>query len=173
VQARAQELKISRTTVRTYLKHPEAVIAKPRPPRPSKLDPYKEQITQWVTEDHCTNCEVILERLQKQGYTGGISILKEFVHPLRPAVAGHAPVQRYETKPGEQLPFDWGECVYEEDGKARKFYGFTAILGYSRMRFITCVKRCDTPTLIRCFMEACEYFGGLTKVALTDRMKSV
>src|SRR5258708_18186912 len=41
------------------------------------------------------------------------------------------------------------------------------------MRFVTFVKRCDTPTLIRCLMEAFEYFGGLTKVALTDRMKSV
>lgn len=115
----------------------------------------------------------MLVRLQKQGYTGGISILKEFVHPLRPAVAGYAPVQRYETKPGEQLQFDWGEFVYEEAGVTRKFYGFAAILGYSRMRFLMFVKRCDTPTLIRCFMEACEYFGGLTKVALTDRMKSV
>lgn len=173
VQEIAQELSISRTTVRKYLKHPEAVLPTLRPPRPSKLDPYKEQITKWVTEDYCTNCEVIFERLQKLGYTGGISILKEFVHPLRPAVAGHAPVQRYETKPGEQVQFDWGEFVYEEEGQLRKFYGFTAILGYSRMRFITFVKRCDTPTLIRCFMEACEYFGGLTKVALTDRMKSV
>ena len=54
-----------------------------------------------------------------------------------------------------------------------KFYGFTAVLGYSRMRFVTFVKRCDTPTLIRCLMEAFEYFGGLTRVALTDRMKSV
>jgi len=54
-----------------------------------------------------------------------------------------------------------------------KFYGFTAVLGYSRMRFVTFVKRCDTPTLIRCLMEAFEYFGGLTKTALTDRMKSV
>jgi transposase len=173
VQEIAQELEISRTTVRKYLKNPEAVIRKPREPRPSKLDPFKEQIEKWVTEDHCTNCEVMLVRLQKQGYTGGISILKAFVHPLRPAVAGHAPVQRYETKPGEQLQFDWGEFVYENEGVAHKFYGFTAILGYSRMRFITFVKRCDTPTLIRCFMEACEYFGGLTKVALTDRMKSV
>jgi transposase len=120
-----------------------------------------------------TTLQVIFERLQKLGYTGGISILKEFVHPLRPAVAGHAPVQRYETKPGEQVQFDWGEFVYEYEGKKHKFYGFTAILGYSRMRFITFVKRCDTPTLIRCFMDACEYFGGLTRVALTDRMKSV
>jgi transposase len=63
--------------------------------------------------------------------------------------------------------------VYEQDGVMHKFYGFTAILGYSRMRFVTFVKRCDTPTLIRCLMEAFEYFGGLTKIALTDRMKSV
>ena len=152
---------------------PEIVMCKPRPPRPSKLDGYKEQIQKWVMEDHCTNCEVMLGRLQKLGYTGGISILKEFVHPLRPASAGHAPVQRYETKPGEQVQFDWGEFVYEHEGQMHKCYGFTAILGYCRMRFITFVKRCDTPTLIRCFMQACEYFGGLTKVALTDRMKSV
>jgi transposase len=173
VQEIAQELSISRTTVRKYLKHPEAVIPKPRPSRSSKLDLFGEQIKRWVREDHCTNCEVLFERLQKQGYTGGISILKAYVHPLRPAVAGHAPVQRYETQPGEQVQFDWGEFVYEHEGKAHKFYGFVAVLGYSRMRFVTFVKRCDTPTLIRCLMEAFEYFGGLTKIALTDRMKSV
>ena len=44
VQEIAQELKISRTTVRKYLKHPEAVMRKPRPPRPSKLDPFQQQI---------------------------------------------------------------------------------------------------------------------------------
>ena len=51
--------------------------------------------------------------------------------------------------------------IYEHEGKTHKFYGFTAILGYSRMRFVTEVSRCDTPTLIRCLMEAFEYFGGL------------
>lgn len=114
VQEIAQELSISRTTVRKYLKHPEAVIPKPRPARPSKLDLFQEQINTWVMEDHCTNCEVLFERLQKLGYTGGISILKEYVHPLRPAVAGHAPVQRYETKPGEQIQFDWVRRVGAE-----------------------------------------------------------
>jgi integrase-like protein len=62
---------------------------------------------------------------------------------------------------------------YEQDGVPRKVYGFTAILCYSRMRFVTFVKRCDGPTMIRCLMEAFEYFGGLPKAALTDRMKSV
>jgi transposase len=56
VQDIAQGLGISRTTVRKYLKNPEAVIRKPRAPQPSKLDPFKEQIKKWVMEDHCTNC---------------------------------------------------------------------------------------------------------------------
>src|SRR5438876_3496835 len=80
VQEIAQGLGISRTTVRKYLKNPEAVIRKPRALQPSKLDPFKEQIKKWVMEDHCTNCEVIFVRLQKLGYTGGISILKAHVH---------------------------------------------------------------------------------------------
>jgi hypothetical protein len=80
---------------------------------------------------------------------------------------------RYETKPGEQMQYDWGEVHYEQQGKDHKLYGFTAVLGYSRMRFVTFVKRCDTPTMIRCMMAAFEYFGGLPKAALTDRMKSV
>jgi transposase len=95
------------------------------------------------------------------------------VQPLRPAVTGHAPVQRYESKPGEQLQFDWGEFVYEHEGKKHKFYGFVAVLGYSRMRFVKLVKRSDTTTLIRCLMEAFESFGGFTKGVLTDRMKRV
>jgi transposase len=114
IQEIAQTLNISRTTVRKYVRHPEAVIPKPRPKRPSKLDPFKEQIRTWVVQDHCTNCEELLVRIQKLGYTGGYSILKEFVHPLRPAGAGHAPVKRYETKPGEQVQFDWGEFVRRE-----------------------------------------------------------
>ena len=127
----------------------------------------------WVQEDHLYNCVTMLERVRAQGYTGGISQLKAFVHPLRPPKGGRRPVRRYETKPGEQMQFDWGEFCYEADGVAHKVYGFTAILGYSRMRFVTFVKRADSPTLIRCLMEAFEYVGGVPQAVLTDRMKSV
>jgi transposase len=115
----------------------------------------------------------MLPRLFDMGYTGSLSVLKIFVHPLRPPQAGHAPVQRFETQPGEQVQFDWGVIKYEQEGAPRKLYGFTAVLCYSRMRFVTFAKRCDCPTMIRCLMEAFEYFGGLPKAALTDRMKSV
>jgi transposase len=137
------------------------------------LDPYKDQIRGWVQDDHLLNCVTMLARLQALGYTGHLSILKDFVHTLRPPKAGHFPVRRYETLPGEQLQFDWGEFRYEQDGVPRKLFGFAAILSYSRMRFICFSKRADTSTLIRALMAACEYFGGVPKAVLTDRMKSV
>jgi transposase len=167
----ARILGIARNTVRRYLRgKPEAV---PHSKRGSVLDAYKAQIRTWIQQDHLYNCETMLLRLQAQGYRGSLSTLKAFVHGLRPPKAGHYPVLRYETKPGEQMQYDWGEFHYEKDSKEHKLYGFAAVLSYSRMRFITFVKRCDTPTMIRCLLCAFEYFGGLPKAALTDRMKSV
>lgn len=173
IHAIAASLGLARNTVRKYLRTPNERVPQPRRKRDSKLEPFQDQIQQWVSQDHLYNCETMLPRLQALGYTGKVSVLRAFVHPLRPPAQGHQPVQRYETAPGEQLQFDWGEFRYERHGVLHKLYGFTAILSYSRMRFVTFVKRCDTPTMIRCLMEAFEYFGGLPKAALTDRMKSV
>lgn len=171
IRAIADETGIARNTVRKYLRGtPEAA---PRPRRDTKLDPFKAQIRRWIHEDRLLNCVTMLERLKTQGYTGSRSILKAFVSPLRPPRRGRRPVRRYETKPGEQMQIDWGEFLFEQDGQIHKLYGFTAVLGYSRMRFVCFTKRCDVATLIRCVMRACEYFGGLPKVILADRMKSV
>jgi transposase len=172
VRAIARELGLARNTVRRYARGAPQGGSRTR--RPSKLEPFKDQIRRWVGEDHLYTCETMLPRLRALGYTGQISILKDFVRPLRPPVAGaRRPVIRYETKPGEQLQFDWGEFVYEQDGKTHKVFGFTAVLSYSRMRFVTFVKRTDAPTLIRCLVAAFEAFGGLPRAVLTDRMKTV
>ena len=174
IHAIARTLGIARNTVRRYLRgKPEAVPRPKRPAKGSKLDPYKQHIRQWIQQDRLYNCETMLPRLQALGYAGSSSTLRAFVHTLRPRQAGQLPVLRYETQPGEQMQFDWAELHYEHDGKEHKLYGFTAILSYSRMRYVTFVKRCDTPTMIRCMMDTFEYFDGLPKAALTDRMKSV
>lgn len=167
----ARHLGLARNTVRKYLRG--AAVSARRPLRPMKLDPFKDQIRQWVQTDHLLNCATMLQRLRALGYTGGVSQLKTFVQPLRPAKAGRHPVRRYETKPGEQMQFDWGEFRYDQDGSYHKLFGFTAVLSYSRMRFVLFTKRCDVATLLHGIMAACEYFGGLPQSMLTDRMKSV
>ena len=167
----ARLLGLARNTVRKYVRG--AAVPASRPAKPSKLDPFKDQIRRWVADDHLFNCVTMLQRLRPLGYTGGISQLKAFVHHLRPPKAGRFPVRRYETAPGEQLQFDWGEFRYDQEGSYHKVFGFTAVLSYSRMRFVVFTKRCDVATLIRCILLACEYFGGLPRTMLTDRMKTV
>lgn len=171
IRAIAKELGLARNTVRKYLRGGHE--APPRPRRPSKLDPYKEQLRRWVCEDHLDNCEALVRRLQAAGYAGKTTLVKDFVRPLRPRARGGQPVLRYETQPGEQLQFDWGEFSYEQEGAARKLFGFTAVLSYSRMRYVVFAKRCDAPSLVRCLLEAFGSFGGLPRAVLTDRMKTV
>jgi transposase len=171
IRAIAKELGLARNTVRKYVRGEAG--ARARPKQPSKLDPYAERLRRWVCEDHQYNCETLVRRLQAIGYAGKTTLVKDFVRPLRPRVAGHQPVIRYETRPGEQLQFDWGEFVYEQDGATHKLFGFTAILSYSRMRYVVFAKRCDAPSLLRCLVEALAYFGGLPRAVLTDRMKTV
>ena len=144
IQDSAMTLGIARNTVRKYVRHPELVaMPHPRPNRRSKLDPVKEQVKQWISEDHCYTGEAMLPRLLAMGYTGSLSVLKAFVHPLRPPAGGHYPVIRYESKPGAPVQCDWGEFKYEQAGAPRKLYGFTAIRCYARMRFVSAVSRCD------------------------------
>jgi transposase len=70
-----------------------------------------------MTEDHLYKCEVMFPRLQAQGYTGGLSTIKAYVQTLRPAKVGQYPIQRYATKPGEQMQYDWGNSSTRRKAK--------------------------------------------------------
>jgi transposase len=74
------------------------------------------------------NCEVIYERIKAEGYTGGRTILRDYVKGFRPPRQAPA-VRRYETEPGEQAQVDWGEYTYidEVSGTARKLYLFVMV----------------------------------------------
>ena len=75
---------LSRNTVRKYLRStPEPAK---RPVRSSKLDPYKDQIEKWVEKDGLLDCTTMLQRMRSSGYTGGVTILRDYVHPMRPSI---------------------------------------------------------------------------------------
>lgn len=168
----SKELGISKNTAKKYMNQPKAEHGLKGRTKSSKLDPFKPQINEMI-ENGIFNCVVIFERLKDMGYTGGITIIKDYVKPFRPARNAPA-VRRYETPPGKQAQMDWGIAHYiDEKGVIHKTPVFTMILGNSRCKYVEFTKRCDIYSLLRCMVNAFEYFGGVPKVVLTDRMKTV
>lgn len=162
-----------RRTVKKYLE-PNS-IPKPiqRKKRRSKLDPYKDHIHRRLDEYPKISAKRLLREIRAEGYEGGYTILKDYLTSVRPVKQPLA-VYRYETKPGHQAQVDWGECGEAFlDGKNRKLYCFSMILGYSRMRYAEFTLSQDVHTLIRCHINAFQYFGGVPEEILYDNMKTV
>jgi len=167
-----KELGISKNTAKKYMSQPKAEHGLKGRTRPSKLDPFKPKINEMMGNG-IFNCVVILERLKDMGYTGGITIIKDYVNPFRPARNAPA-VRRYETLPGKQAQMDWGITHYiDEMGIIHKTPAFIMILSNPRTKYVEFTKRCDLYTLLRCMVNAFEYYGGVPEVVLTDRMKTV
>ena len=165
-----KELGISKNTAHKYIERKEEAPVKND--RFSKLDAYKPLLHELMNQG-IFNCVALLERLRDAGYSGGITILKEYVHPYRPARALPA-VRRYETPAGKQAQMDWGICHYTDSGGTlHKVPAFVMILGKSRVKYVEFTSRCDLNSLERCIVNAFSYFGGMPKEVLTDNMKTV
>jgi len=150
---------------------PEYVLSAPKP---SKLDPYKELITVWL-EEAPYSAERILEKIREHGFTGGHSIVREYVRNKKEQLDEKATV-RFETMLGLQGQMDWSyfeDYTVVEGGKEKKLYCFLLVLGYSRMRYIEFVTDMTTNTMIRCHANAFRYFGGYPEEILYDNMKQV
>ena len=168
----ARELDISRNTVRRYLKSPEAMRPKPRPPRGSNLDPYTEYIDHRMSEG-LENCVVLHREIKARGYQGCYSTVAQYVRPKRQWRQPEA-TMRFETGPGEQAQVDWGSLPYiGEDGKQHRVWVFVMTLGYSRACYVELVRRADTAAFIQCHVNAFEYLGGVPRRCLYDNAKVV
>ena len=79
----------------------------PSRPAPSKLAPYhaliKERAQQGLRSPR------ILREIRERGYTGGTTILKDFLQDPGPSAAPDGPdcFHRFETRPGEEAQSDW------------------------------------------------------------------
>ena len=161
-------------TAKRYAESPQRPEYTLTGPKPTKLDPYKQKIDQWLEEAPYSAVR-ILEKLQEEGFDGKYSIVKEYVRGKKMDLNEKATV-RFETMPGKQGQMDWGffeDHVVYEDGKWKKLYCFLMVLGYSRMRYIEFVTDMSTNTLIQCHQNAFRYFGGYPEEILYDNMKQV
>lgn len=161
-----------RKTVRKYLAEPKTPEYGPRQPRVSKLDGYKDYVDERLAAG-VWNAVVLLSELRIRGYTGGYSILKEYISPKRRA-ACEVCVRRFETPPGHQAQADWGHLGYLESEEGRsKIWNFVLTLGSSRGMFSDVWTDQKLETLLRMHEEAFRQLGGVPHEILYDRMKTV
>jgi transposase len=163
----------NRRTVRKYLQEPATPSYGPRAPRCTKLDPYKTYLHERLAAG-VWNAVVLLRELKERGYTGGYTVLTDYLHPLREQ-AGTVAVRRFETAPGQQAQVDWGELgtLTLPDGTVQKLHAFVMTLGHSRAMFCDIATDMKMPTFLRMHEAAFAYLGGIPEHILYDNTKTV
>ena len=101
-----RHLRMSWRTIKKYLDAPAQGPAQRQ--RESKLDPFKATIAELLEQDANASAMVIAQRLRPLGFTGGLSILKDYLHVVRAQTAVKRAYVRMEPGPGERFEIDWG-----------------------------------------------------------------
>ncbi len=139
--------------------------------RTKKLDPFVPYLEKRIAEG-VFNCRKLLVEIQRQGYQGSWSLLKNFVRPYRAARQRDATV-RFETEPGEQGQVDWAHFGYiEHHGRRRRLYAFVMTLGWSRAMYVEFTVSADAAWWLRGHVHAFRYFGGVPREVLHDNLKT-
>lgn len=163
-------LKVSRNTVRRYLREEGKPSYKCRPKRQSKLAPFYSYLQERIQAacPHWLPASVLLREIKDLGYTGSIRLLSGYLQTQKP-VKKPEPLVRFETQPGQQMQADWIVLRRGKDSLS----AFVATMGYSRASFVEFVTNERLETLLHCHASAFEYFGGIPEEVLYDNMKTV
>jgi transposase len=176
VSAIARRTGLDRKTVRRYLERGlEPPAYGPRPPRQSKLAPFARFLRERVAAFPELTASRLMREVREIGFTGGYTILKDFLRDARPSEPAGFEV-RFETPPGRQAQADFAHfCTVftDEPGVERIVWLFSIVLGHSRMLWGRFVLHQKLPTLLRCHADAFAAFGGVPEQILYDRMRTV
>src|SRR5271169_1410160 len=124
-----RHLHMSWRTIKKYLDAPAQGPAQRQ--RESKLDPFKATIAEWLEKDPTVTAAVMQQRMRPLGYSGGHSILREYVHTVRPQLKPSRAFLRMEPPPGERFEVDWGHFgVLDYASDKRKLYAFALEYGF-------------------------------------------
>jgi len=142
------------------------------PERPSKLDPFKEEICELLRSDAKLTGVRVRELIEPLGYAGGKSIVDDYLREMRPLFAPKRTFQRTIYRPGEICQFDLWQPKREVPvghGQARKAYVVVACLGYSRVGAGALVFSKEAPDLLWGIARCLWSLGGLPSTLVWDR----
>ncbi len=170
----AEQLGCSRTTVYRL-----AGLAEPpcyeRRPAGSQLEPFRDAIADMLIQDDAAPATVIRERLQRRGYAGGITILKDYLREVRPLYRSRD-FQRTVYVPGEILQVDWwdtGVDVPVGKGQARRAYGFVTTLPFSSAHSVVFTHAQTTADALPALVGCLARLGGVPERLVMDRDSSL
>ncbi len=166
-KAIARELSVCPKTVRRVLNR--GVQSKKR--GPSKLDPHRA-VVRYKALEQGWQVREIFKYIRELGYTGGETILKEYVREIRPKPR-RRPALRFETAPGVQGQVDLSPYEVVLGGVVTPVVCFSFVLAWSRWRFFFFVRRADRFTVMLGHRLAFEELGGVPAHILYDQMKQV
>ena len=178
----ARELGVSRRRVTSVInrqQHARSVesmtpeLPRPRAKRAGKLDDHEATIQQLLRRYPKITATRIMQELEKAGYQGGYTILRQRVKQLR-VCPQRALVTRFETTPGLQGQMDWSvyDIDFTHEGR-RRVNLFSYLLSYSRRQYLHFTERQDFDTTVRQHIHAFEYLDGLAATSLYDNFKVV
>ena len=167
IRAIARRLSRDVKTVRRALGRPkkEKISA-------SKLEPFKPLVEELAKKD--LFAPRILREIRERGYTGGRTILKDFLRELRgPLKRSKKVFVRFETKPAKEGQADWSPYRLTIGGQETVAHCFSLILCHSRRIWIGFFRNERVPTLLHAHVEALTYHGGSPERLVYDNMTQV
>jgi transposase len=181
-RAIAEELKVSRNTVKKYIEMSGEEIAayQERKSRSKRLDVHRAYIEHLLQTYPRLSAVKVLRKLEAAH--GELSVsgrtMRRYIEQLRETVV--AKQERYyepvlDMVPGEQCQVDGGELRgVVINGVETTVYLMVFVLSYSRLLYVAAsVHPIDTDELIRMHDAAFRYFGGRPKECVYDQTKLV
>ena len=165
----AHELGLDERTVRRWLAAKQ-FLPRQAVDRSSKLDPFKDTVVRML-ESYPYSAQQVLQRLREEGFTGGYTIVKQFVRKVRPKRT-----KAYLTlafAPGECAQVDWGSYGSIRVGETmRRLSFFVMVLCYSRQMYVEFTVSQTMEQFLTCHQNAFLAFGGVPGRIMVDNLKS-
>jgi transposase len=171
----AEKLGMSRNTVSRLLELGEPPRYD-RQPASSKLDPHRGSIMGMLDIDPRVPATVIIEHLRREGYGGGITILRDYLAEVRPFFLGARSYQRTSYLPGEMGHTDWWEPplrVPVGKGASRQVFGLVTTLPHSAAHAAVFCFSKGVADFLPAFSGTLRRLGGVPEKVAVDRDSSI
>ena len=177
ISAIVRQTGLDRKTVRRHLAAGiQAPVYGPRAPQGSLLDRFTAYLQAQLAQYPGLSGARLLREIQAQGYTGGYTILTDYLRTIRPPQEAGYEV-RFETPAGHnqgQVDFAHFKVRFRCDPQVvRVVWLFSLVLGHSRYLFGRFVWRQTLDVVVAAHEAAFAELGGVPAQILYDRMKTV